>query len=262
MSGFEGRYGPWALVAGGSEGLGLAFVQALLDRGLRVLASSHDAGSLDEAVAALDAGDRVVPVHADLATEAGVDATLAACDGREVGLLVANAAVAPRGRFLDTEVDELVAAVRVNVEAPVRLARAMAPAMRERGRGGIVLVSSLSSLQGTAVFSTYAATKSFLRVQAEGLWEELRRDGVDVLAAVPGTIDTPGLRASAPRGGPRPVAPVLVAEATLDALGEGPVVFPTRRDRAAAAVLQRAVGRRRAIRMVSSTTRRMYEPRR
>lgn len=255
---FASRYGPWAVVAGGSQGLGRAFAESLADRGVHLVLVADDATSLDEATASLAHRVEVVPVLADLGAD-GVDRTLAACADREVGLLVANAAVAPRGAFLDADPGELLAAIRVNVEAPVRLAHALGGPMRERGRGGIVLVSSLSSLQGTAVFSTYAATKAFLRVQAEGLWAELADGGVDALAVVPGTIDTPGLRASAPRGGPRPESPAKVAEAALEALGRGPVAFGGLRDRAAAAVLQHGIGRRRAIRMVSRTTRRMYE---
>ncbi len=258
MTNFSDRYGPWAVVAGGSEGLGLAFATGLAARGINLVLVAHEPSSLDEAAEALSSTVEVAPVLADLG-EDGVERTLAACEGRDVGLLVANAAVSPRGFFLDTDPDELVRSVRVNVEAPVRLARALGPAMRDRGRGGILLVSSMSSLQGTAVFSTYAGTKSFLRVQAEGLWDELRDEGVDVLAVVPGTIDTPGLRSTQPRGGPRPVAPRVVAEAALDHLGDGPVLFPTMKDRVASIFLERLVGRRTAIRTVSRTTRRMFQ---
>lgn len=259
MAAFADRYGPWAAIAGGSEGLGLAFARELTGRGVNVLVSSHDQASLDTAVEELAGDAEVVPVLGDLRTSDGVDALLAACEGREVGLLVANAAVAPRGAFLDTDPQQLVDAVRVNVEAPVRLARALGPAMRERGRGGIVLVSSLSSLNGTAVFSTYAGTKAFLRVQAEGLWDELRRDGVDVIATVPGTMDTPGFRSSQARGGPRPVSPERVARATLLRMDDGPVLFPVARDRLSALFLTRIMGRRQAIRVTGRTTRRMYD---
>lgn len=259
MSDFERRYGPWAVIAGGSEGLGLALARGCLRRGLRVLISSHDRDSLDEARRLLDAGDRLATSHGDLSTPAGVETLLADCADREVGLLIANAAVAPRGDFLDRDPDELVAAVRVNVEAPVRLARQLGTGMRDRGRGGIVLVSSLSSLNGTPVFSTYAGTKAFLRVQAEGLWHELRGHGVDVLGVVPGTIDTPGLRRSAPRGGPAPASADDIAEAALDNLGNGPVLFPSRRDRLSAALLTRVLPRRTAIDLTGRTTRRMYD---
>lgn len=257
MASFAAKYGPWAVIAGGSEGLGLAFAQGVVARGVNVVIVSHDAPSLDAARAIL--GDRVEvrTIVGDLRTD-GVDRIINDCDGLEVGLFVANAAIAPRGDFLTTDPDELVDSVRVNVEAPVRLARHFGPPMRARGRGGILLVSSLSSLNGTAVFSTYAGTKAFLRVQAEGLWDEVRRDGVDVLAVVPGTIDTPGLRSSAPKGGPKPVAASVIAEKALDGLGKGPVLFPVGRDRLSAFALTRVLTRRKAITLTGDTTRRMY----
>ncbi len=259
MDDFTETYGPWALVAGGSEGLGLAFADELARRGLGLIVVAHEAEPLAAAATHLRGrGVEVIDVLADLGTGEGVASVLAACEGHDVGLFVANAAVAPRGLFVETPVEQLLAAVRVNVEAPVRLSHALAGPMRDRGRGGIILVSSLSSLQGTAVFSTYAATKAFLRVQAEGLWEELGRDGVDVLSVVPGTIDTPGLRSSAPRGGPMPMAPAIVVEAALDGLGKGPVVFPSGKDRWTSRLLTRVIPRSRAIRLVSATTRRMY----
>jgi short-subunit dehydrogenase len=258
MNDFAQRYGPWAVVAGGSEGLGLAFVRGLLEREVKVLVVSHDQESLDAAMPALKEFGEAEAVLGDLRTD-GVERTLAACQGKDIGLLVANAAVAPRGAFLDADPDELIAAIRVNVEAPVRLARALGPAMRTRGRGGIVLVSSLSSLNGTPMFSTYAGTKAFLRVQAEGLWDELRDHGVDVLAVVPGTMDTPGFRSSSAKGGPAPISPEKVSSRTLEHLGEGPVLFPVLRDRISALALTRLLGRRQAIRITGRMTRKMYE---
>lgn len=257
MSDFAARYGPWAVIAGGSEGLGLAFARELASRGVNLVLGSHEPDTLRHAADELGQLVTVVTVAGDLRTD-GVARLLEACSDREVGLVIANAAVAPRGDFLSSEPDELLAAIQVNVAAPVLLARHLGPAMRERRRGGILLVSSLSSLNGTAVFSTYAGTKAFLRVQAEGLWDELRGDGVDVLAVVPGTMDTPGFRSSAPRGGPSPADPAVVARRALDHLGRGPVLLPLWRDRLSAVLLTRVLGRRQAITLTGRTTRRMY----
>ena len=109
-----------------------------------------------------------------------------------IGLLVYDAAYAPIGRFDDATADQLAQATAVNVRAPLLLTKLLSAPMIERGRGGIVLMSSLAGSQGSPNIATYAATKSFNTILAEGLWKELKPRGVDVLACVAGAILTPG----------------------------------------------------------------------
>ena len=256
---FTRRYGPWALVAGGSSGIGAAFAEELAARGCDVVVVARDPGvtaMADELAARHGVATRGVDL--DLGRPDLVPALEAHIADLEVGLLVWNAAAAPRGRFDRTDPDALDAAVDVNVHGPVRLARHLVPAMVARGRGGIVLMSSLAAGQGSAVLATYAATKAFTRVWAEGLWADLAPHGVDVVAVRPGATDTPAYRASGARGGPRPGDPAVVARAGLDGLGGGPEVLPTGRDRASGVVMERLLPRRTSVRLMSSVTRRMY----
>lgn len=256
---FARRYGPWAVVAGGSSGIGAAFAEEAAARGLDVVVVARD----DDVAAMADAlasrhGVRTRAVHLDLGRPDVVTALDAHIADLDVGLLVWNAAAAPRGRFDRTSPDELDTAVDVNVRGPVRLLRHLTPAMVVRGRGGVVLMSSLAAGQGSAELATYAATKAFTRVLAEGLWADLAPHGVDVVAVTPGATDTPAFRASGARGGPRPGDPAVVARAGLDGLGRGPVVVPTGRDRASSAVMERLLPRRTAVQLMSRVTRRMY----
>lgn len=257
--GFAHRYGPWVLVAGGSSGIGAAFAEEAAARGCDVVVVARDD---DVAPMAQSLADRhgvgTRAVHLDLGRPDLVTALDAHIADLDVGLLVWNAAAAPRGRFDRTDPDELDAAVGVNVHGPVRLLRHLTPAMVARGRGGVVLMSSLAAGQGTAELATYAATKAFTRVLAEGLWADLAPHGVDVVAVTPGATDTPAYRASGARGGPRPGDPATVARAGLDGLGRGPVVVPTRADQVSATVMERLVPRRAAVRLMSAVTRRMY----
>ncbi len=259
---FLRRYGPWALVAGGSSGIGAAFAEELAARGchLVVVARDPEVGAMAADLAARH-GVSTRGVDLDLARPDLVTALEGHVADLEVGLLVWNAAAAPKGRFDRTDPDALDAAVDVNVRGPVRLVRHLAPAMVARGRGGIVLMSSLAAGQGSAVLATYAATKAFTRVWAEGLWADLGPHGVDVVAVTPGATDTPAYRASGARGGPPPGDPTEVARAGLDGLGHGPVVVPTTRDRVSGLVMERLLPRRAAVRMMSSVTRRMYRDR-
>lgn len=248
----------WALIAGGSEGIGLAFARQLAARGNDLILVAHDQPSLDAATAELAERVEVLPVLADLTDDDALDRLMAAIGDRTVDVLVANAALSPIGEFLDVEEDLVARTLRLNVEVPTLLAHRLGASMRDRGRGTIIVMSSLSGLQGTALLTTYAATKSYLRVLAEGLWEELGRHGVNVVGVLPGTTDTPGFRSSAARGGPKPMPPAQVAEEVLSHVADGPVVVPGRANRATAFLTTRVLSRRRAIRLIGSVTRKMY----
>lgn len=257
---FADRYGPWAVVAGGSEGIGAAYADDLGRRGCNLVLLANDAASLDDIAPRLqrDHGVEVHTVLIDLAADDLVEVVEREVGDREVGLLVYNAAASAIGTFHETDPERLLAAVDVNVRGPVLLARWIAPRLVARGRGGIILMASLAASQGSAMIATYSATKAFNRVLAEGLWEELGRAGVDVLAVTPGSTDTPTYRSSEPRGGPTLDAAEDVARAALDGLGSGPVVVPGLRNRITAVVAQRLLPRSVAIRTFSRVTRSMY----
>jgi uncharacterized protein len=260
---FALHYGPDALVAGASEGLGAAWAEALARRGVGLVLVARRAAPLAALAARLraDHGARVTTVALDLGTDAGLEQLFAATAGLEIGFLVHNAAASPIGRFLDVSVADHRRVLAVNCQAAALLAHHYGRAMERRRRGGIVLMSSMSGLQGTAMVAHYAASKSYLRVLAEGLGNELRPAGVDVLASLAGPIRTPGYAASAPapsRFTPTPCAPEDVVAATLAALGRGSTCVPGSRDRVLALVLERVLPRRLAVDLISAVTRRMY----
>jgi len=250
------RYGPWTVVAGASEGIGAAFATALARAGLNVVLAARRPEPLDALAVTLrdGSGVEVRTVATDLATRDGLDALTGASDGLDVGLLVVNAAYAPIGRFLDRDPDDLQRAVDLNITAPLRLARHYLPGMAARGHGGLILMSSLAGQQGSPGISTYAATKAFGAVLAEGLWAELRGSGVDVLACVAGAVETPGLAQAKARRAPGTVAPDAVAGAALRALGHGPRVVPGALMKVSAALMPRLLPRRAAIAVIAKAS--------
>lgn len=232
-----------AVVAGASEGLGAAFVRALAARGHDVLAIARR----PEPLAALAAEvPGVEPLAADLAD----GAFAGALRGRTFDIAVYNAAFSPRGPFLDAGEADALRAADVNVRGPLRFVHAVAPAMVARGRGGIVLMSSLAGNQGSPRLAAYAASKAFTTTLAESLWSELRPHGVDVVACVAGAVRTPGYAVALDRDAPGTLDPEAVAEAALGALGRGPVVVPGATNRVASFVMRRLLPRRAAIRIM------------
>ena len=128
-----------------------------------------------------------------------LDAVRRAVGDLEIGLLVANAAWSPVGPFLDSDLAALLAAIDINCRAPVVLVHELGARMAARGRGGIIVMSSLAAETGAANVALYSATKAFDLVLAEGLWYELRDRGVDVVAIRPGSTRTPGWQSTQPR---------------------------------------------------------------
>jgi short-subunit dehydrogenase len=250
------RYGPWAVVAGASQGIGAAFARALAAQGISLVLVARR----PEPLAALAASLPVptVRVATDLAD--GIGPVRDATAELEVGLVVCNAAYSPIGPFLDADPVESDRALTLNCAVPLLLAHAYLPAMAARRRGGFVVMSSLAGQQGSPGLAVYAATKAFGAVLAEGLWGELKPYGVDVVTAVAGAVTTPGLASSSIRTAPGTVSPETVAASALAALGHGPRTVPGALMRFSAGVMSRLLPRRTAIRVMGRANAAVLKP--
>jgi short-subunit dehydrogenase len=263
---FGRRYGRWALVAGASEGLGEAFAWALAERGLDLVLVARRRERLEALCRSIAAAHGVAaePLVLDLAS--GAAALAAAVEPvaaeREIGLLVYDAGLSVIGPFMDQPLERHLEVLETNARGPLVLSHLLGRRMVERGRGGIVLMTSLAGFQGSPLVVSYAATKAFDLVLAEGLWDELRAAGVDVTACAAGQIDTPNFWASEPSVSstlaPKPMAPAAVACAALDALGRRPLVIAGAANLLAATLLHRLLPRTAAIRILGRSLRAMY----
>jgi short-subunit dehydrogenase len=181
--------GARALVTGATGGIGGAVARALHARGARVVLTGRRGALLEELRASLGEGAEVLP--ADLA-ERDAPARLAGAAG-DVDVLVANAAVPASGRVEDFDPDQIDRAIDVNLRAPIQLTRALLPGMLDRGRGHVVLVSSLSGKAASPRSGIYSATKFGLRGFAAGLREDVEPRGIGVTVVFPGFVSEAGL---------------------------------------------------------------------
>jgi short-subunit dehydrogenase len=215
--------GRTALLTGATGGLGRAIAKALAGRGATLVLSGRKADALEALAAELPgSGHRIAP--ADLA-EPGAAEALAAEVG-EVDVLVANAGLPGTGRLPDFSAEELIGALRVNLEAPMLLARALETGMLERGSGHLVFVASLSGKSATPLSSVYNATKFGLRGFALGLRADLNPLGVGVSLVSPGTIREAGMYAdsgAAPIPGLGTGSPQQVGDAVVRAIEQNKV---------------------------------------
>lgn len=236
---FADQYGPWALVAGASEGVGEAYAQAMAERGLNVVLIARRQAVLDDVATAIRAehGVETRAVAIDLAEDGAMAKIVEETAGLEIGMVMYCAGADPNYEpFLANPVEIPLAMVHRNCIVPLQICHHFAGPMEARGKGGIVLVSSGGGLVGAPNMVAYGATKAFDMVMGEALWAELHDKGVDVLSLVLGATDTPALRRLLARRGnlagpddPTPIPGVATsAEVVTEAianLSNGPTWF-------------------------------------
>ncbi len=182
-------HGKIALITGGSSGIGLATARLFIAEGASVALTGRDAARLDAAARAL--GPDALPIQADVATEAGNAAAVAATVARFGGLdiVVANAGISGTTRLGSTTAAAFEDILRTNLVGPFLTIQAAAPHL-PRG-GSVVLLGSVHELIGAPEWSAYAASKGGIRAMARVLAGELAPAGVRVNTVSPGATLTP-----------------------------------------------------------------------
>jgi uncharacterized protein len=222
------RYGPWALLVGGSEGIGEHLARQLGAAGINLVLVARKAATLADTAQRLraDMGVEVRTLELDIRREDMLDRIREVTDGLRVGLLVHNVGGGQGfGPFVDCGLEDVMSAVLTNPVAFTKLAHQFGKPMADRGRGGILMIGSLAGNAGGYYLATYSAGKAFNQILMEALWAELKPRGVDVLAFPIGAADTPSrARSGTVDADEMPVArPEEVARQALAELPNGPV---------------------------------------
>jgi short-subunit dehydrogenase len=179
--------GRTVLLTGATGGIGHAIARRLARDGAALVLTGRRSEVLEPLAA--ETGGRALAV--DLADAPAVEKLAADCLDADV--LVANAAVPASGDALEFSVEEIDRALAVNLRAPMVLSRLLGERMAARGRGHIVLISSLSGKFGSQGSAIYSATKFGLRGFGQGLRGDLRSRGVGVSVVFPGFIRDAGM---------------------------------------------------------------------
>jgi uncharacterized protein len=222
-----GKYGPWAVIAGGSEGIGPCIAAKLADAGINIVLVARKQGPLDESAAAIRAkyGVEVRTLVLDLTDAAMLDRIREVTDDIDVGLLVYNAGASHRtGFYLDWPLEDVLKVIQLNVVGQSVLAHHFGNRMAARGRGGIILMGSLAGVAGSPTVIAYSGAKAYSQIFSEGLWWELKQHGVDVLHVVVGSTNTPAMaRLGIVHKEGEQVEPEEVARHSLANIANGPV---------------------------------------
>jgi uncharacterized protein len=258
------KYGNIALVAGASEGIGAAFATCLAAEGMDLVIIARRFQPLQQLADLLENKYKVnvMCISCDLS---GINATQQikeALNGREISLLVYNAALSYIGPFIQNSEEKQSQAIQVNMITPLNMVRMFGEKMLTRGKGAVVLMTSLAGFQGSGYLSVYAATKAFNRILAESLWYEWKNSGVDIIACCAGATATPGYMNSNPdKTGyftPRVLEPEEVPYECFKKLGKQPSCITGRGNRLASFVMQKLLPRKMAVNIMGDNTRKMY----
>ena len=258
------KYGRTALVAGASEGIGAAFATRLATEGMDLVLIARRPEPLQQLAEELENRYKVNVrcIQCDLAN---INASLQITEelnGREINLLVYNAALSYIGEFIKNPLKNHSEALRVNMITPLNLVHLFGEKMLSKGKGAVILMTSLAGFQGSGYLSVYAATKAFIRILGESLWYEWKNSGVDIIACCAGATETPGFKNSNPEDpgffAPRVQAPEEVADECLKKLGNHPIYITGRGNRVASFIMQKILSRKMAINIMGDNTRKMY----
>jgi len=239
MTTMEQMHGRYALVTGGSTGIGAAIARALARRGAHLVLVARDESRLEQTAARLrsDHDVTVLTFALDLAEVGAVSRLVRDVEdaGIEVELLVNSAGMSSRGFVAASDPGALRRLVDLNVGALTELSTVMAAQMTTRGHGSIVNIASTGAYAPAPVLAVYAASKAYVLSFTQALWAETKDAGVRVVVVSPGPTQTPMNHAGA-RGKRHPDQ---VADTVLSALDRtAPAVVDGARNTVTAAVIR------------------------
>jgi short-subunit dehydrogenase len=224
---FTTQYGPWAVIAGGSDGIGAAFAREAAVRGLNLVIVARRAGPLEDLARELRTAHPKIEVRThsiDLGEENAIEMIKTATEKLEVGTLIYNAGAESRfGPFLDHDWALLRNRLERNFFVKAALVHHFGRLMRSRKRGGIILMGSTAGFAGSPGFTFYASSKAFTHNLAEGLWYELQADNINLLCPIVGPTRTPTMINSyGPMDG-HATEPDYIAKGAFERIGNGPI---------------------------------------
>ena len=259
------RYGSNALILGASEGIGAAYCEELAAAGINLWIVARRIEPLEALAKDLIAKYKVAvnPISVDLNSDAALERLKEKISTEQIDILVYNAALSYIGPQLETPITTHTSIAQINIVTLLKVVQHFAPAMLKRGRGAMILMSSIAGFQGAGFIATYAASKAFIRVLAEGLWYEWRGKGVDIISCCAGATATPGYLNTKPKAlsifAPKVQEPREVVTECLSRLGTVPSFVTGGSNKLATFFMNKIFSRKQAVSIMGDSARKMYD---
>lgn len=199
---FREKFGPWAVIAGASEGTGACYAHELAAMGINLVLLSRRLPALETLGDELKAshGIEYRAVALDLSESGAGLRIVEAAAGLDVGLYISNAGADGFGNFFEDSTDAAHRLVQMNISTLIDATNGFGKQFLKRGKGGIVVMASGAGLGGQPNLAMYSATKAFEINFAESLWGEYHERGIDVIAIAAPIMRTPMLLRTVPEG--------------------------------------------------------------
>ena len=225
MSSLAGRT---AVVTGAGRGIGRAIAISLAQSGCRVILTARTSGQLEEVQQEISRhGGEAVCIAADLSHDEEIDRLVAECSRyREADFLINNAGWGKRAPVVKGRREDWDQTLRLNLRAPMILAKALVPPMIEKGSGAVINIGSISGKTGEANGAAYSASKFGLIGFTQSLYEEVREYGIKVAVILPGFVDTPLIPPSRQLDRSKMIQPADVAQTVHYVLTSSPTCCP------------------------------------
>lgn len=221
------KYGTWALITGASSGIGKELTTRLAEIGFNLVITARRANLLEDLAQDLSSkyNIKVETITADVAQRGDIQKVMNSISSKDIGLLVASAGFGTSGELAQNNLDSELNMIQVNCSALLEFTYHFIQKFKQRGSGGIILMSSMVAFQGVPFAANYAATKAYVQSLAEGLAVELKPLNIDILASAPGPVQS-GFSQRANMQMDMSLTPEQVGIETLKALGRKTTVFP------------------------------------
>jgi short-subunit dehydrogenase len=258
------KYGSLAFIAGASEGIGAAYARHLAAAGINLILLARRKEPLEKFAAELTDlyGIETICIQEDLADTNAADRITEQIKSYEINLFIYNAGNSYIGKFEEQSWQVHREIAVTNMITPLQLVHSIAPEMLKRGKGAIILMASLAGFQGTPFIATYAATKAFDQILAEGLWYEWKTRGIDVIACCAGATSSPNFLNTNPGKqhflAPKVQTPEEVVTECFKRLGTTPSFITGRSNKIASFFMQRILSRKKSVTTMGETTKKMY----
>jgi len=196
MSNLKEKYGPWAVVTGGTSGIGEELVNKLSKAGINVALAARREDMLQAKSKEIEEthGVKTKIIVADLSKPDGYQKVIQETNDIEVGLFIPSAAKENHGFATDIDLHQELALIQLNITSVFALTQHFSKRMVSRGKGGVMLVASIIGQMPNPYMANYSASKAYVINLGTSLHWELKKKGVDVTVLSPGPTDTPMLK--------------------------------------------------------------------
>jgi 3-oxoacyl-[acyl-carrier protein] reductase len=221
--------GKIAVVTGAGRGIGRAVACNLAECGCRVILIARTLAQLEQVQQEISkSGGKAIAIAADLTRDDEVQRLVEQSQHRfgPPDILINNAGWGKRASLVKVQPEDLDQTLRLNLRAPMILARSFVPAMIEKGEGVVINIGSISGKTGEANGAAYSASKFGLIGFTQSLYEEVREYGIKVAVILPGFVDTPLIPPNRRLDRSKMIQPADVAQTVRYILNSAPTCCP------------------------------------